>query len=109
MKEIETITRQLRESNEARDWAQYHNGKDLALALSIEASELNAAFLWKAPEQVPVEKIREELADVFLYAFILADKYGLDVREICEEKIRKNGEKYPVDRAKGNCKKYNEL
>ena len=100
---------EIREFTEERDWDQFHNGKDLALALSIEASELNEAFLWKDAKDVKIEKIREELADVFNYAFLIADKYNLDVREIVMAKLAKNAEKYPVDKARGSAKKYNEL
>ena len=92
-----------------RDWEQFHNPKDLSVALSIEAGELLEQFLWKQPEDAKREKVKEELADVFAYAFLLADKYDFDVREIVLEKIKKNSEKYPVSKAKGTAKKYNEL
>ena len=92
-----------------RDWEQFHNAKDLALALSIEAAELNQLFLWKRPEEANTEKIKEELADVIGYALLLADKYNLDINEIVLDKIKKNGEKYPVEKARGTAKKYNEL
>lgn len=92
-----------------RDWEQFHNPKDLAIALSIEASELLENFLWKSAEDAKPEKVKEELADILAYTFLLADKYGFDVKEILLEKIKKNGEKYPVEKAKGNSKKYNEL
>ena len=109
MTDIEQIIDELRRFNEERDWDQFHNGKDLAIGLSVEASELLEAFLWKAPENVNPDKIREELADVLNYAFQMADKYNLDIKEIMLEKIRKNAEKYPVEKAKGTAKKYNEL
>ena len=92
-----------------RDWEQFHNPKDLALALSIEAAELNELFLWKRPEDANQDKIKEELADVLAYALLLASTYDLDVNQIVLEKINKNAEKYPVDRAKGTAKKYDEL
>lgn len=92
-----------------RDWDQFHNGKDLALALSIEAAELNEAFLWKDASKVNVDKIKEELADVFNYAILIADKYDLDIKQIVLDKLQKNAEKYPVDKAYGSAKKYNEL
>lgn len=101
--------REIRQFTEDRDWDQFHNGKDLALALSIEASELNEAFLWKDAKDVKIEKVKEELADIFNYAFLIADKYDLDVREIVMAKLAKNAEKYPVDKARGSAKKYNEL
>jgi Predicted pyrophosphatase len=92
-----------------RDWEQFHNAKDLALAISIEAGELLELFLWKKPEDANKEKIKEELADVFAYAFLLAEKYNFDVREIVLEKIKSNAEKYPVSKARGTAKKYDEL
>ena len=101
--------REIRQFTEDRDWDQFHNGKDLALALSIEASELNEAFLWKDAKDVKIEKVKEELADVFNYAFLIADKYDLDVREIVMEKLAKNAEKYPVDKARGKSDKYTDL
>ncbi|MBP5398345.1 MAG: nucleotide pyrophosphohydrolase [Bacteroidales bacterium] len=109
MTDIEIIQTELRKFNQERDWDQFHNGKDLAVAISIEAGELLEAFLWRSPEDAKVEKIREELADVLNYAFQMADKYGLNIKEIMLEKIRKNAEKYPVEKAKGSAKKYNEI
>lgn len=109
MSEIKTIQEAIAQFSEDRDWDQFHNGKDLALALSIEASELLEAYLWKKPEDVNVEKVKEELADVLNYAFLIANKYDLDIKEIMMEKMRKNAEKYPVEKSKGNAKKYNEL
>jgi NTP pyrophosphatase (non-canonical NTP hydrolase) len=103
------IIRELVKFRDERDWEQFHNPKDLTIALSIEANELLELFLWKQPGEANVEKIKEELADVFSFAFLLADKYKFDIREMVLEKIRKNGEKYSVDRAKGTAKKYNEL
>ncbi|TKC06938.1 nucleotide pyrophosphohydrolase [Pedobacter frigoris] len=92
-----------------RDWEQFHNPKDLALALSIEVAELNELFLWKKAEDANKEKIKEELADVFAYAILLAEKYDLDINEIVLAKIKKNAEKYPVDKAKGTATKYTDL
>jgi len=109
MSDIDIIQEELRSFNKERDWEQFHNGKDLAIGLSIEASELLEAFLWKSPEDVKVEKIKEELADVLNYAFQMADKYNLDIKQIMLDKIRKNAQKYPVEKAKGNAKKYSEL
>lgn len=109
MSEINEITEKIVEFTKERDWEQFHNGKDLALALSIEAAELNEAFLWKDAENVKVEKVKEELADVFNYAFLIANKYDLDIKQIILDKLEKNRSKYPVDKAKGNAKKYNEL
>jgi NTP pyrophosphatase (non-canonical NTP hydrolase) len=103
------ITEALIKFRNERDWEQFHNPKDLALAINIEAAELLELFLWKNAEDANPEKVKEELADVFAFAFLLADKYGFDVKEIILDKIKKNGEKYPVEKAKGTAKKYNEL
>lgn len=92
-----------------RDWKQFHNSKDLAVALSIESSELLELFLWKGNEEFNKDKLKEELADVFMYALLLAEKNQLDIKEIIFDKINKNNEKYPVEKAKGSSKKYNEL
>ncbi len=109
MTDIELILEELRKFNRERDWDQFHNGKDLAIGLSVESAELLECFLWKAPEEAKTDKIREELADVLNYAFQMADKYNLDIKDIMLEKIRRNAEKYPVEKAKGTAKKYNEL
>lgn len=99
----------LREFRDARDWKQFHNPKDLALAISIESGELLEAFLWKAPEQADREKVQEELADVLSFALLLADSCGFDANQIILEKIAKNEKKYPVEKARGTAKKYTEL
>lgn len=109
MKDTEEITNALLVFRNERDWAQFHNAKDLAIALNIESGELLEAFLWKNSEKADSDKVKEELADVFAYAFLLAEKYNFDVREIVLEKIIKNAKKYPVEKAKGTSKKYDEL
>lgn len=109
MTDIDTILSALRQFNQERDWDQFHNGKDLAIGLSIEAAELLECFLWKAPEEASIDKIREELADVLNFAFQIADKYGLDIKVITMDKIRRNAEKYPVEKAIGSAKKYDEF
>lgn len=109
MSDIEEILVKLRQFNQERDWDQFHNGKDLALAISIEANELLECFLWKDPEDAKIEKIREELADVLNYAFQMADKYNLDIKGIMLEKLKANALKYPAEKAKGRADKYNEL
>jgi NTP pyrophosphatase (non-canonical NTP hydrolase) len=109
MSDIQELTNAIRQFTEERDWDQFHNGKDLAIALSLEASELLEAYLWKAAEDVKVDKVKEELADVFNYALQIADKYNLDVKQIVMDKLARNAEKYPVEKAKGSAKKYNEL
>lgn len=109
MTDIKEIIEELLKFRNERDWAQFHNAKDLALAINVEAGELLEIFLWKKPEEANKEKIKEELADVFAFAFLLAEKYDFDVKDIVLGKIKKNGEKYPVEKAKGTAKKYNEL
>ena len=109
MSDFEELRQAIAKFTQERNWDQFHNGKDLALALSIEAAELNEAFLWKDPKDVNVEKVKEELADVFNYAIQIADKYNLDVKQIVLDKLKKNAEKYPVEKAYGSAKKYNEL
>lgn len=106
---MDEVMQKLRQFRDERNWKQFHNPKDLAVALSIEASELLEAFLWKAPEAADREKVKEELADVLAYALLLVDTYGFDLNAIVLEKIARNAEKYPVDKAKGSAKKYNEL
>ena len=106
---MDQIIQKLRQFRDDRDWQQFHNPKDLAAALSIEASELLEVFLWKNADDADVEKVKEELADVLAYALLLADSYGLDITEIILNKIKKNEEKYPVSKAKGSAKKYTEL
>ena len=109
MSDLEELRKAIVQFTQERDWDQFHNGKDLSLALSIEASELNEAFLWKEAKDVNVEKVKEELADIFNYAILIADKYNLDIKQIVLDKLRRNAEKYPVDKAYGSAKKYNEL
>jgi NTP pyrophosphatase (non-canonical NTP hydrolase) len=112
MDDIQILINELEKFRDARHWEQFHNTKDLALAISIEAAELNELFLWKTTEEselVDKNKLKEELADVFAFALLLAGKHGFDVKEIVLEKIRKNNEKYPVEKSKGTAKKYDEL
>ena len=109
MSDIKKITNALLKFRDERDWAQFHNAKDLAIALNIETSELLELFLWKPANEADKERIKEELADVFAYALLLANKYDLDVKEIVISKLEKNALKYPVNKSKGNAKKYTEL
>ena len=109
MNNLKDLQQALVAFRDERDWEQFHNPKDLALALSIEAAELNELFLWKKSEEANIEKVKDELADVLAYALLLADNYKFDISEIVLNKIKKNAEKYPVDKSKGTSKKYNEL
>lgn len=107
--DIEEITKSILQFRDERDWAQFHNPKDLSLAISIEASELLELFLWKLADDAKPEKVKEELADVFIFSLLLAEKYGFDVKQIIKDKIEKNRQKYPAEKAKGTAKKYTDL
>lgn len=109
MNDTEEIIEALLKFRDERDWKQFHTAKDLALALNIEASELLEAFLWKSSEQAESDKVKEELADVFTFAFLLAEKYDFDVKQIVLEKMEKNALKYPVEKSRGSAKKYTDL
>jgi NTP pyrophosphatase (non-canonical NTP hydrolase) len=109
MQDLASLTRDIVQFRDDRDWQQFHNSKDLALAISIEAAELIELFLWKENEDVDINKLKEELADVFMFAILLADKHKLDILSIIKDKLEKNAIKYPVNKAKGTAKKYNEL
>lgn len=95
-----------------RNWKQFHNPKDLAISISLEAAELLEVFQWSASDvecNSKIDKIKEELADVLNYCILMADTCGLDIDEIVQEKIKRNNVKYPVDKAKDSAKKYDEL
>jgi len=95
-----------------RDWKQFHNPKDLAISISLEAAELLEVFQWSGTDITcdnRKDKIAEELADVINYCVLMADACDLDIDEIVQKKIKVNNEKYPVDKAKGISKKYSEL
>ena len=101
----------------ARDWEQFHSPKNLSMAISAEAAELMEHFLWQSPEQsrcdVMDEKLRakveEELADVFIFAIEFANMTGIDLAAAIEAKMKRNAEKYPVEKAKGRSDKYTDL
>lgn len=112
MTDIQEITNALIEFRDQRDWAQFHDSKNLAIAIGIEAAELNELFLWKSSEESEMldpNKIKEELADILAYCLLLANKHQFDVKEMVLAKILKNGLKYPVEKSKGLAKKYDEL
>lgn len=109
MNDLKYTINKLIEFRDERDWEQFHNSKDLALALSIEASELLELFLWKENEDFDKEKLEDELADVLSYALLIAQKHDLNIADIINKKIIKNSKKYPITKAKGTSKKYDEL
>jgi dCTP diphosphatase len=109
------VTRRIREFRDARDWNQFHNPKDMAIAISLESAELLQHFLWKSPAEVQAcvvkrrDEIQDEIADIAIYLFELADNLDIDLIKAMEAKIAKNDAKYPVVKAKGSNKKYTEL
>ena len=107
----ETINQVLKFRDD-RNWKQFHNPKDLAISISLEAAELLEVFQWSGADIVceeKMDKIREELADVLNYCILMADACGLDMDEIIQEKVKRNNEKYPVEKAYGSKEKYTEL
>lgn len=112
---IETITQKIRLFRDQRDWAQFHNPKDMAEAISIEASELLQEFLWKTPQQsanlneASLSRVEDEIADVAIYLFELVDLLKIDLLAIMDRKIQKNADKYPISKAKGKSLKYTDL
>jgi NTP pyrophosphatase (non-canonical NTP hydrolase) len=107
--QLKRMTASVLRFRDARDWKQFHNPKDLALALSIEAAELNELFLWKSPDAADKKRIAEELADVFIYSLLLAHESGVDIAEAAKKKLSANQKKYPVKKAKGSARKYTEF
>lgn len=98
-----------------RDWKQFHTPKNLAISISLEASEILEHFQWKNDEEVKMyleshrENIAEEMADVFVYLLMMSHDLNIDLLEATFSKVKKNAEKYPVEKAKGTAKKYTEL
>ena len=113
-------TRQLQEKviefRDAREWDQYHNPKDLAISLSLEASELLEIFQWKDPQEVEAiksdpkesKRVKEKLGDILIYALNMCHAFGFDPSEVILEKLALNEKKYPVEKAKGSARKYTE-
>lgn len=108
----EKLSNALRAFRDERDWTQFHNPKDLACAISVEAGELLNVFRWSGEDtgiEGREEAVCEELADVMIYCFYLADAIGVDPIDIIAKKISINEEHYPADKAQGNARKYTEL
>ncbi len=112
---MENLIKELREFAKERDWDQYHSPKNLAIALSVEVAEILEHFQWLTQEETKnldtklLSEINEEIGDVMLYLVRLADKLGIDPVAAAKAKIRKNAQKYPVDKVKGKHTKYNKL
>lgn len=112
MSEYSDVLEKLTKFRDDREWNQFHDSKNLALAILIEASELNELFLWKKEdeiEKVNIDKLMEELADVLSFSFLLAEKHNLNIFDIISKKIDLNAKKYPISKAKGVSTKYTDL
>ena len=115
MKNIEDLTKRIIEFRDARDWKQFHNPKDLALSLVLEASEVLEHFQWKNKEEIEKyivdnkKNIGEELADVFYWVLLMSKDLNIDITLALEDKLKKNEEKYPIEKARGKHTKYNKL
>lgn len=112
MKELQKIVVDFRDK---RDWKQFHNPKDMAISLVLEATEFMEHFQWKNPEEMDMhivenkEHLAEELSDVLYWVLLIANDLNIDLEESFKEKIEKNDRKYPVEKSKGNHKKYTEI
>lgn len=113
---MEDVLKQILEFRDARDWKQFHTPKELAISISLEANELLECFQWKTPDEVEQfinsdEKVRleEEVADVAIYLMLLCEAAEIDLKDAIVGKLRKNNEKYPVEKSKGKHTKYSSL
>lgn len=112
MNELNEIIQKVIKFRNERDWEQFHDIRNLSLALFLEAAELNELFLWKKEtesDSVDIDRIKEELADILIYAILIAEKRGLNINDIINSKIDLNEKKYPIEKAKGTSKKYSDL
>ena len=115
MSEIKMITEKIKKFRDERDWMQFHDPKNMAVSIMLEASELLEHFQWKTTEEVDKYArqnhavIKDEIADIALYLFELADNLGISLIDAMDQKLKKNEMKYPVEKAKGKHTKYNKL
>jgi dCTP diphosphatase len=115
MDEIKKITGKIKQFRDERDWLQFHDPKNMAVSIMLEASELLEHFQWKTKAEVEeyiehnCESVQEEIADIAMYLFELADNLGISLIDAMEKKLKKNAAKYPIAKAKGIHKKYNQL
>ncbi len=115
MDEIKNITEKIKKFRDERDWMQFHDHKNMAISIILEASELLEHFQWKSKDEVEAYvkdnklQIEEEIADIALYLFELADNLGVNLSETIEKKLEKNAQKYPAEKARGKHTKYNKL
>lgn len=114
MSDIRMLQEKIRKFRDERDWMQFHNPKDMAAAIAIEAAELQEIFLWKNAEESALavernqERVRDEIADIATYLFELADNLNIDLVAAMEAKLAKNAAKYPADQVRGSSLKYTE-
>ena len=111
MDDLKQLAEKILEFRDEREWGKFHNPKDLALSISLEASELLEVFQWKSSEEAiekNIENMKDELADILIYSILFANETGINIGDAIEKKIIKNGEKYPVEKAYGNNVKYTE-
>ena len=106
---FDSLKKEILEFRDERDWAQFHNSKDLAIALNGEASEVLEEFLWKESDQADKAAVEQELADVIIYAILLADRCGIELHTAVKKKLEINRLKYPVEKARGSSEKYTRL
>ena len=104
-----SIKQEILDFRDERDWEQFHNAKDLAIALNVESSELLEEFLWKDADKADVKAVEEEVADVVIYSILLADRCGISLVDAIRNKLAANRIKYPVEKAKGSAEKYTKL
>lgn len=112
MDKTKDILKEINQFRDERNWRQFHNEKDLSLSISLEAAELLELFQWKSSEEVvntKRERLAEELADVLIYSYMLADNLDFDINEIIRKKLVKNVEKYPINKSKDSNTKYKDL
>lgn len=108
MKELKDLTNKFIKFRDERNWKQFHTPENLAKSISIEANELLENYQWGS-QNVDLENIKDELADIIGYCLLLCDHYDLDINQICSDKIKKNNEKYPIDKSFGKSTKYSKL
>lgn len=115
MKNIDDLTQKIINFRDARDWKQFHNPKDMAISISLEAAEVLEHFQWKSEKEIKdylknhKDDLAEELADVFNFLILMCHDLDIDIIQALEKKLIKNGKKYPVEKAKGKHTKYNKF
>ncbi|MDI3523942.1 nucleotide pyrophosphohydrolase [Kosmotoga sp.] len=112
---MDSIEKEIIKFRDERDWKQFHNARTLAVSIVIESAELLELFQWAKDEEIEeiveekLDKIKDEIADIYAYLVILAHDLGINLQDAVREKMKKNAQKYPVDKAKGTSKKYTEF